>query len=125
MNDSVRQGRFSCCSLSFLILKIRELYLTLKVDAKVSFQKIQIVKMGVVLLIVNVIAFALFGLDKFKAHRGQWRIPEAVLLASAVIGGSIGAIAGMFVFRHKTRKDIFRYGLFCVLFIQLIVIIVI
>ena len=106
-------------------MKIRELYLTLKVDAKVSFQKIQIVKMGVVLLIVNVIAFALFGLDKFKAHRGQWRIPEAVLLASAVIGGSIGAIAGMFVFRHKTRKDIFRYGLFCVLFIQLIVILVI
>lgn len=81
--------------------------------------------MFLLFLILNIVAFALYGIDKFKAKRGSWRIPEAVLFGIAVLGGAIGAIAGMFCFRHKTRKDLFRYGLFCVLLIQLIIITVI
>lgn len=81
--------------------------------------------MFLLFLILNIVAFALYGIDKFKAKRGSWRIPEAVLFGIAVPGGAIGAIAGMFCFRHKTRKDLFRYGLFCVLLIQLIIITVI
>ena len=81
--------------------------------------------MFLLFLILNIVAFALYGIDKFKAKRGSWRILEAVLFGIAVPGGTIGAIAGMFCFRHKTRKDLFRYGLFCVLLIQLIIITVI
>ena len=81
--------------------------------------------MFLLFLILNIVAFALYGIDKFTANRGSWRIPEAVLFGIAVPGGTIGAIAGMFCFRHKTRKDLFRYGLFCVLLIQLIIITVI
>ena len=81
--------------------------------------------MFLLFLILNIVAFALYGIDKFKAKRGSWRRPEAVLFGIAVPGGTIGAIAGMFCFRHKTRKDLFRYGLFCVLLIQLIIITVI
>lgn len=78
-----------------------------------------------VLLFMNVIAFIFFGIDKFKAQHDQWRIPEAALFACAILGGALGAIMGMVVFRHKTRKDYFRYGLFCILFLQLIIILVI
>ena len=81
--------------------------------------------MFLLFLILNIVAFALYGIDKYKAVRGRWRIPEAVLFGIAVPGGSLGAIAGMLCFRHKTRKDLFRYGLFCVLLVQLIIITVI
>lgn len=68
---------------------------------------------------VNVLAFALMGIDKAKAKRGAWRIPEKVLFLSALIGGSIGAIAGMFVFRHKTKHLSFVLGLPAILLLQL------
>ena len=68
---------------------------------------------------VNVLAFALMGIDKVKAKRGVWRIPEKVLFLSALIGGSIGAIAGMFVFRHKTKHLSFVLGLPAILLLQL------
>ena len=68
---------------------------------------------------VNVLAFALMGIDKVKAKRGAWRIPEKVLFLSALIGGSIGAIAGMFVFRHKTKHLSFVLGLPAILLLQL------
>ena len=57
---------------------------------------------------VNITAFILYGADKKKAKRGQWRIPEKTLLGVAVIGGSAGAILGMFLFRHKTKKRKFK-----------------
>lgn len=63
------------------------------------------------LAVVNVIAFVLYGLDKYKAKTGAWRIPEKTLLGIAVIGGSVGALAGMNFFRHKTRHWYFKYGL--------------
>ena len=56
------------------------------------------------LLAANILAFVLFGIDKQKARRNLWRIPEKTLLLSALIGGSAGAILGMQFFHHKTRK---------------------
>ncbi len=56
---------------------------------------------------LNFINFLLFGYDKFQAKRGGWRIPEKVLLGLSLFGGGIGGLAGMLVFRHKTRKNIF------------------
>ena len=72
------------------------------------------------LVIVNILAFILYGLDKQKAVRKQWRISEAQLLGIAVIGGSIGAILGMQFFHHKTRKWKFRLGVPLILAAQLI-----
>ena len=63
------------------------------------------------LLFTNLLGFVLFGLDKFRAARKKWRIPEAMLFLSALAGGSPGCIAGMFLFRHKTRHIQFRLGL--------------
>lgn len=57
---------------------------------------------------VNLIAFILYGADKAKAKRGAWRIPEAVLIGLAFLGGAAGAWLGMLVFRHKTRHTKFR-----------------
>ena len=73
------------------------------------------------LVIVNILAFILYGLDKQKAVRKQWRIPEAQLLGIAVIGGSIGALLGMQFFHHKTRKWKFKIGVPVFLALQLIV----
>ena len=52
---------------------------------------------------INVLAFLLYGIDKAKAKRGAWRIAEKVLLGIGILGGSLGALAGMKLFRHKTR----------------------
>ena len=60
------------------------------------------------LLLINLFAFVLYGIDKAKAKRGAWRIPEATLLLVAFLGGSFGALLGMEVFRHKTRHWKFR-----------------
>ena len=57
--------------------------------------------------ITNVITFILYGVDKLKAKTHKWRIKESTLLAFAAIGGSVGALAGMLVFHHKTRKPKF------------------
>lgn len=62
------------------------------------------------LVVINVLTFVLFGQDKRKARRGAWRIPEATLLSCAAVGGSLGALAGMRVFRHKTRHKKFTIG---------------
>ena len=71
------------------------------------------------LLAVNLLAFALMGADKRKACRGQWRISERALFLPALLGGSVGAIAGMKLFRHKTKHWYFRWGLPAVLILQL------
>ena len=57
---------------------------------------------------VNLISFALYGLDKLKAKKGLWRIRESTLLLVAALGGSLGALLGMEVFRHKTKHWKFR-----------------
>lgn len=63
------------------------------------------------LFVINVITVAAFGLDKRKAKKRKFRIRESVLLGLALIGGSLGAMAGMFLFHHKTRKPAFRIGI--------------
>lgn len=75
----------------------------------------------VYLIAINIIAFGMYGVDKQKAIKKQWRIPEAQLLAVAAIGGSAGAILGMQFFHHKTRKWKFRIGVPLILAVQLIV----
>lgn len=71
------------------------------------------------LVLVNAGAFVLMRVDKRKAKRGAFRIPEATLIAVAILGGSIGAIAGMYLFRHKTRHLKFIVGLPLILLLQL------
>ena len=62
------------------------------------------------LLAVNVLTFIVYGVDKWKARRGHWRVPEASLLGLAALGGSVGAWLAMQLLRHKTQKKKFRYG---------------
>ena len=73
------------------------------------------------LIAANAAAFVMYGIDKAKAKRGAWRISEAALLLIAAVGGSIGAIAGMVIFRHKTKHLKFLIGLPLILIIQLAV----
>lgn len=70
-------------------------------------------------LAINLTAFALMGVDKRRAkRRGARRIPERTLFLSALMGGALGAVLGMWVFRHKTRHWYFRYGLPAILLAQ-------
>ena len=70
------------------------------------------------LLAVNIASFFLYGIDKYKARKGRWRISEATLLLMAVIGGSIGAWAGMRLWHHKTMHKKFKYGIPIIIIIQ-------
>ena len=72
------------------------------------------------LIAINIVAFLLYGIDKWKAKRDAYRISEKTLLTVAILGGSIGAICGMRYFRHKTRHWYFRYGLPLILAVQVI-----
>ena len=74
----------------------------------------------VYLLLINIAAFALFGADKRKARRGDWRISEKALFLSAVLGGSLGAMIGMRVFHHKTKHWYFVFGIPAILVLQII-----
>ena len=67
---------------------------------------------------INLLAFFTMGLDKQKAIRHAFRIPEAVLFLFSIIGGSLGTLAGMFVFHHKTRKLKFLFGIPVILMLQ-------
>ena len=71
------------------------------------------------LAIVNIIGFALMGVDKKRAIRGAWRISESSLFLSAVLGGSIGCILGMNLFRHKTKHWYFKFGMPAILVLQI------
>ena len=71
------------------------------------------------LLGINAVAFIMYGIDKYKAKKARWRIPEATLLLLAVLGGSIGAWMGMKVWHHKTKHKKFKYGIPAILLIQI------
>ena len=71
------------------------------------------------LLIINAIAFALMLIDKYKARKNLWRIPEATLISTALLGGSIGALIGMYTVRHKTRHIKFTVGIPLILLVQI------
>ena len=70
-------------------------------------------------VVVNVVGFVMMGVDKSRARRGAWRISEASLFLVAAIGGSLGCIAGMQVFRHKTKHWYFKFGFPTLLILQL------
>lgn len=70
------------------------------------------------LFLINAVAFFLMLADKQKAKKKMWRIPEATLIGSAIIGGSIGALAGMYTFRHKTKHPKFTVGIPIILVLQ-------
>jgi uncharacterized membrane protein YsdA (DUF1294 family) len=72
------------------------------------------------IVVMNFAAFAAFGIDKSRAERGEWRISEATLLLLAFFGGTIGAYAGRYLFRHKTRKQPFCGSLHRIAVLQLI-----
>lgn len=76
--------------------------------------------LAVYLIAVSLISFALFGIDKQKAVHHAWRIPERVLILSAIAGGSIGALLGMGCFHHKTRKPLFSVGIPVILCLQVL-----
>ena len=71
------------------------------------------------LVLVNVIAFTVYGADKRRAQKDRWRVPERTLFLLAIIGGSIGALLGMHVFRHKTRHWYFRVFIPLILLLQI------
>lgn len=70
--------------------------------------------------VMNLVAFVTFGIDKYKAGKGRWRIPESRLLRLALLGGSVGAWLGMKVWHHKTLHKKFKYGLPAILFLHLL-----
>jgi len=74
------------------------------------------------LLVINFIGFAMMGIDKNRARRGAWRIPEKTLFTCALLGGSLGATIGMSAFRHKTKHWYFKYGMPLILVVQVLLI---
>jgi len=75
------------------------------------------------LLAINLIGFLAMWLDKIKAKKGAWRIPEKTLFMITFLGGGIGTVAGMYIFRHKTQKPKFIIGLPGILIIEIIAVI--
>lgn len=74
------------------------------------------------LVSVNCISFLVMGVDKHKARKRAWRIPESTLFVLALIGGSLGSILGMHLFHHKTRHWYFLYGMPAILIIQVLLV---
>lgn len=71
------------------------------------------------LAVINIVTFFIYGIDKWKAKRAKWRIPESTLLGMAALGGSIGAWLGMNTWHHKTLHKKFKYGIPLILFAQI------
>lgn len=83
-------------------------------------------KIGIVyLLLANLVGFVLMGVDKHKAKKKQWRIPEKTLFLPAILGGSIGALYGMHLFRHKTKHKSFKLGMPAILIVQMVLLIIV
>lgn len=72
------------------------------------------------LAVINIIAFIMFGADKARAVKGKWRISETALILATLLGGSIGALAGMRIFHHKTRHRKFTIGIPVILVLQIV-----
>ncbi|MBR1693243.1 MAG: DUF1294 domain-containing protein [Lachnospiraceae bacterium] len=76
---------------------------------------------SIYLLVINLIGFCIMGIDKYKAKKRVFRIPEATLFLVALIGGSLGSILGMLTFHHKTRHWYFVFGMPAILILQLVI----
>lgn len=79
----------------------------------------------VVLIVMNLLAFALMGIDKMKARRGSWRIPEKTLFLVTALFGGLGGTMGMKVFRHKTKHWYFKWSFPALLVVQIVLLAVI
>lgn len=77
--------------------------------------------MLVYLILINALGFILMLVDKQKARKNLWRIPEKVLFGAALLGGSLGVLLGMYIVRHKTKHVLFFAGIPVILFIQFVV----
>ena len=75
--------------------------------------------LAVWLIAINLVTFAVYGADKRRARRGAWRVPEKTLFLLPLLGGSVGALLGMRVFRHKTKHWNFVWGVPAILLAQL------
>ncbi len=75
--------------------------------------------LAVWLIAINLVTFAVYGIDKRRARRGAWRVPEKTLFLLPLLGGSIGALLGMRVFRHKTKHWYFVWGVPAILLAQI------
>ena len=73
------------------------------------------------LLTINAAAFLFMLIDKWEAKKNRWRIPEATLMALAALGGSIGSLVGMYLFRHKTKHPKFTLGIPAILALQVVI----
>lgn len=73
---------------------------------------------------INVITFIMFGADKARAAKGRWRISESALILAALLGGSLGALAGMRIFHHKTKHRKFTIGIPVILALQIILMVI-
>ena len=71
-------------------------------------------------IIINMLTFIAFAVDKWKAVHGKWRIREFTLIGLSIIGGAAGGLAGMYIFRHKTKKSYFKFGIPIILIVQII-----
>lgn len=76
------------------------------------------------LLIINAVGFVIMLVDKIKAKKHAWRIPEATLMTVAAIGGSLGSLLGMYTFRHKTKHPKFTIGIPCFLAVHVVLIVI-
>lgn len=81
---------------------------------------INLKNIAIYLVIINIIGFCLMFIDKKKAENGEWRIPEKTLFLATLLGGGIGTISGMYVFRHKTKKLKFTIGLPVILILEVV-----
>ena len=90
-------------------------------EVNMNFQDIFTTRNIVIyLLVINIIGFLIMWLDKRRAKKGQWRIPEKTIFIITGLGGGIGTIAGMYVFRHKTQKVAFVVGLPIITILEII-----
>lgn len=73
------------------------------------------------LLVINILGFFAMGIDKYKAKMESWRIPENTLFSFCFLGGGIGTIVGIYVFRHKTKKKKFTVGMPLILVLEILI----
>ena len=75
------------------------------------------------IILVNILGFALMGIDKRRARKNAFRVPEATLFSIAIIGGSLGSILGMQLFKHKTKHLTFKIGMPVIFLLQVLIIV--
>lgn len=71
------------------------------------------------LIIINIVTFFIYGIDKYKAKKSQWRVSEKILITLAILGGSIGAWIGIKIWHHKTKHQKFKLGIPIIIVIQI------